>query len=72
MASGVFMSWEGKGAYRALVRVLAVIILYIKGAIMSVRVQQHCKTQAIEGRGNALLGPPRKTCQSHVKPSHSH
>ena len=72
MASGVFMRWEGKGAYRALARVLAVMIFYIECMTVLVRVQQHCKTQAIGGRGNALLGPPRKTCQSHFNPSHSH
>ena len=64
MAWGVFVPWEGKDAHRALARVLAVMIFCIERMTVSVRVQQHCKTQAMEGRGNALLGPPRKTCQS--------
>ena len=64
MASGAFMPWEGKEAHRALARVLAVMIFYTQYMTLSLRVLQHCKTQAIEGRGNALLGLPRKTCQS--------
>ena len=64
MASGVIMPCEGKDAHRAFAQALAVAILYVECMMVSVRVRQHCKTQAIEGRGNALLGPPRKTCQS--------
>ena len=64
MASGVYLPWEGKDAHRAFAQVLAVTISYVECMTVSVRVRQHCKTQAIEGRGNALLGPPRTTCQS--------
>ena len=64
MASGVFMPWEGKDAHRAFAQVLAVTVFYVECMMVSVRLRQHRKTQAIEDRGNALLGPPRKTCQS--------